>query len=263
MAARYLLRRAFACLRSPMPQSRFGEVMIMSPRVFASAAALLAAFPLRAHAHPGNPLAPHDLWTAWSAEPGVLFTLGLAAWLYARGLRCLWRNSAPGRGIRQWEATAFTCGWFLLALTMISPLHALGEVLFSAHMAQHTVLIAAAAPLLVLGRPVIPSLLALPQGWRRTLGGWTRAGWFRLLWAELTRSLVAMLWHSGSGTCRHYIRSPCGVIGCTCCSTSASWARYCSSGGLCSMAAPAEQGMGWRSFSYSPLWCIAVPWGRS
>ena len=82
----------------------------MSPRVLASAAALLAAVPLRAHAHQGKPLAPHDLWTAWSMEPGVLFTFGLAAWLYARGLQRLWRNSAPGRGIRQWEVTAFTCG---------------------------------------------------------------------------------------------------------------------------------------------------------
>ena len=69
-------------------------------------------------------------------------------------------------------------------------------MLFSAHMAQHTVLIAAAAPLLVLGRPVIPSLWALPQGWRRTLGGWTRAGWFRPLWATLTRPLVAFLLHA-------------------------------------------------------------------
>ena len=94
----------------------------------------------------------------------MLFALGFATWLYARGLQRLRRNSAPGRGIRQWEAIAFTCGWFLLALSLISPLHALGEVLFPAHMAQHTVLIAAAAPLLVLGRPVIPSLWALPQG---------------------------------------------------------------------------------------------------
>ena len=43
-------------------------------------------------------------------------------------------------------------GWLTLALALVSPLHPMGEVLFSAHMTQHELLVVVAAPLLVLGR---------------------------------------------------------------------------------------------------------------
>ena len=36
-------------------------------------------------AHEGEPLEPHDLWTAWSFDPGVVIPLAVAAFLYLRG----------------------------------------------------------------------------------------------------------------------------------------------------------------------------------
>ena len=42
--------------------------------------------PLSLVLHEGGPLAPHDLWAAWSREPAVLAGLGLTAALYAVGM---------------------------------------------------------------------------------------------------------------------------------------------------------------------------------
>ena len=54
-----------------------------------------------------------------------------------------------------WEAAAFAGGWLALAVALVSPLHPWGNVLFSVHMIQHELLMLVAAPLLVLGRPVV------------------------------------------------------------------------------------------------------------
>ncbi len=142
--------------------------------------------------HDGQPLAPHDLWSAWSSEPLVVVPLLLSAWLYARGVQALWRNAGSGHGVGHWEVAAFAAGWVTLALSLISPLHQLGGVLFSAHMAQHELLMVVAAPLLVLGRPIIPFLWALPFSWRRELGTWSTAGAVSRTWSVIT--LPSMAW---------------------------------------------------------------------
>jgi len=71
------------------------------------------------------------------------------AWLFVSGIRQLWRESDTGRGIRRWEAAAFAGGWLALFIALVSPVHAWGRVLFSAHMTQHEILMLVAAPLLV------------------------------------------------------------------------------------------------------------------
>jgi putative membrane protein len=148
-----------------------------------------------AFAHDGQLLGPHDLWSAWSLEPAIIICLALSAWLYLRGVRSLWRSAGPGHGIRRWEAAAFAGGWITLLLALVSPLHRLGGVLFSAHMAQHELLMAAAAPLLVLGRPLVPFVWALPMSWRRTVGDWAAVAPVRGTWQLLTLPLVAWTLH--------------------------------------------------------------------
>jgi putative membrane protein len=138
---------------------------------------------------------PHDFWSAWSLEPAVIICLALSAWLYLRGISSLWRSAGPGHGIRHWEAAAFAGGWITLLLALVSPLHRLGGVLFSAHMAQHELLMAAAAPLLVLGRPMVPFVWALPMSWRRTVGDWAAVAPVRGTWHLLTLPLVAWILH--------------------------------------------------------------------
>jgi cytochrome c oxidase assembly factor CtaG len=138
--------------------------------------------------------ASDGLWAAWDWEPGIVIPLGISAVLYARGLRLLW-DEHVGRGIRVWEATSFGLGWVIAALTLLSPLHALSEQLFSAHMIQHELLMAVAAPLLVLGRPLLPMLWALPSSARRRIGRVTRHGEVRGAWQLISRPIVAFVVH--------------------------------------------------------------------
>src|ERR1051326_5278186 len=144
-------------------------------------------------AHQGEPLEPHDLWRAWSWEPGVVLSLALSAWLYFRGVRRLWRGSS--RVIRRWEAAAFAAGWLALFLALISPLHPLGGALFSAHMVQHEILMLVAAPLLVLGRPLLPCLWALPPHWRRIVGKVGQVTWIENGWRAITNPFTAWTIH--------------------------------------------------------------------
>ena len=154
-------------------------------------------------AHEAGSQASDALWTAWSWEPGVVFGLTLAAWLYVRGVRALWHASTAGRGIGWWEATAFGGGWLVLTVALLSPLHVIGGLLFSAHMLQHELLMLIAAPLLVLGRPLIACLRGLPLPWRRAAGKFGKIAWVRCGWQGATRPLMAWslqavglwLWH--------------------------------------------------------------------
>jgi putative membrane protein len=148
--------------------------------------------------HAGRPLAPHDVWSAWSFDPLVLIALVISAWLYGRGVQRLWRRAGRGRGIRVWQAAAFTGGWFALFVAMVSPLHRMGEVLFSAHMTQHEILMVVAAPLLVLSRPLVPSLFALPMPWRRALGRIARTPAVRSAWLTVRAPACAWLAHAAA-----------------------------------------------------------------
>jgi putative membrane protein len=152
--------------------------------------------------HDGSPLAPHDLWRAWSVEPGVLLCLGLGAILYARGAARLGQRSPrAARGVRI-RAVAFVAGWLLLLVALVSPLHRLGGALVSAHMAQHEILMVVAAPLLVLSRPLIISLWAFSSGGRRRLGTAVAAlaplgRWLgRIEVAWLLHAVAIIAWHA-------------------------------------------------------------------
>ena len=68
-----------------------------------------------------------------------------------------------GRGITRRQAIAYVVGWFTLFVALVSPLHPMGEVLFSAHMTQHELLMLVAAPLIVMGKPLITYSWALPS----------------------------------------------------------------------------------------------------
>jgi hypothetical protein len=136
---------------------------------------------------------------AWSFEPFVVIALALSAWLYRRGARRM-----VNRSLRDAESFAFLAGWLTLVIALVSPLDRLGAALFSAHMTQHEVLMLIAAPLLILGRPLAPFLLALPAHWRRELTapwktGMARRGWRFLVSpfvAWLTHAVVLWVWHA-------------------------------------------------------------------
>ena len=164
---------------------------------FAATAGALAVFlaaPPPALAHAGQPPAPHDIWYSWSLEPWVVAPLVLTTLLYTVGARRLARRTRPGRGLARWRVLSFAAGMLLMVIALVSPLDPLGSALFAAHMAQHEIMIVLAAPLLILGTPMVPMLWALPIGWRRRLGAWSRR-YLRRGWRVATRPAVAFVLH--------------------------------------------------------------------
>lgn len=146
--------------------------------------------------HEGQPHNWDELALAWSFEPLVVVSLALMALLFAVGLWRLWREAPRRRAVKTWEALCFAGGWLALIIALVSPLHAWGSVLFSAHMTQHEVLMLVAAPLLVLGRPLVVFLWAFPVNWSRRIGNLGKIGAVSRAWHWLTIPLVAWLVHA-------------------------------------------------------------------
>jgi len=167
--------------------------------------ALLLALPRIALAHvtdgashdePPRPANWHELWRTWGWEPVSWIVLILTAILYTIGLRRVWRSSRIGGGVKRWEAGCFAAGWIALFIALVSPLHPWGSVLMSAHMSQHEILMLVAAPLLVLGRPVLVWLKAIPAAWAASLGRLAnRNGWLAT-WRAISNPLAAWLIHA-------------------------------------------------------------------
>lgn len=104
----------------------------------------------------------------------MLGGLAVAAAWYAWGVRSLWRAAGRERGIGGAQLWAFGGGLVTLVMALVSPLDALGDALFSAHMTQHLLLILVAAPLIVMGEPLLPMLWAVPAGIRHRIARWWR-----------------------------------------------------------------------------------------
>ncbi len=157
-------------------------------------ALLLLLLPSAALAHAGHEHAAQaeSMWT-WS--PLVLAPLAFSATLYALGTARLWHDAGFGRGVRPWQALCFAGGWLLLFGALVAPLHWLGERLFAAHMIEHEVLMAVAAPLIAVSRPGGAMLWGLPARWRGTVGGATQAGAFVAVWRRLTHPAIATAVH--------------------------------------------------------------------
>jgi putative membrane protein len=144
-----------------------------------------------AMAHPGDGGDAAAAWSQWAWDPLIVLPLAVAGWAYARGLRRLWSGAGVGSGIRLWQAASFAVGWLALALALISPLDAVGEVLFSFHMIQHQILMLISAPLMAVGSPLVAFLWALPPDWRGPAGRIGRRRLLRPAWRLLRHPMVA------------------------------------------------------------------------
>lgn len=144
---------------------RFGTALLL----------LLVGFPHPLAAHGEVPSGPADLWAHWNLDPVIVGGLVIGGWLYARGLRRLWRRSGEGRVVSRVRAGAFAGGMAALVIAVVSPLDPTAEVLFSVHMIQHLLLVLVAAPLLVIGAPDVAVLWGLSERWRGEVGRrWNR-----------------------------------------------------------------------------------------
>lgn len=128
-----------------------------------------------------------------AAEAAVAVSLGAAAVLYAGGTLAAWRRAGPGRGVGYGALACFSLGLAAAAIALLGPVDRWGAALFSAHMAQHTLLMNVAAPLLVLGAPLPAMLRALPARLRAALVAAAHADPWRGAWRWLTGATVATL----------------------------------------------------------------------
>ena len=148
--------------------------------------------------HPGDAHAtPAFNWlTSWSWDPLVTGPLAFSAGLYGFGLARLWGTPAGRRVVRPWQVAAFIVGWSSLVIALVSPLDVLSDILFSAHMTQHELLMVIAAPLMVLGRPLIVMLWAFGAGERQRLTGWTRSPVVARMWRGATGPVTVWVLHA-------------------------------------------------------------------
>ena len=138
----------------------------------------------------------HDGTAHWSFAPWVVVPMVIAVFLYAAGVRRLWRRAGIGRGISRRQAACFAAGTVSLVVALVSPLDALGERLFSAHMLQHEILMLVTAPLMVLARPLAAWTWAFAPSARHRIGQSVKAPAWSAVWSFITDPLTAWALHA-------------------------------------------------------------------
>jgi putative membrane protein len=94
-------------------------------------------------------------------------------------------------------------GLISLVVALDSPIHELGEQLFWVHMTQHEILMLVSAPLLVMGKPLLPFLWALSPARRERVAKLAHSNVFKKSWtlvsappsAWLLSALALWTWH--------------------------------------------------------------------
>ena len=135
-------------------------------------------------------VAPPATGSAW--DLAILVGLAVAGWLYARGSRQLTQRHAR---VRSRERIAFWIGWLAAVAAVMPQVDAAAARLFSVHMAQHEILMLIVAPLMIVGRPILPWLWALPLSVRTGVGGALGTTAVSAAWRTLTTPLVAWTLH--------------------------------------------------------------------
>jgi putative membrane protein len=100
-------------------------------------------------------------------RPPMTLALLVVALVYLWGWYQL-RNAHP-HSVAGWRLAAFISGVFSLWVATASRLAPLDHEMLTAHMVQHLLLMTVAAPLILLGAPVIVLLQSLPQGFRSSV----------------------------------------------------------------------------------------------
>jgi len=126
----------------------------------------------------------------------VAISLGLLLIVYVTGLWRVWRSAGYGHGIRPLEALAFGCGFLAIAIALSGPIDELSDRWLAAHMVQHELLMAVAAPLIAASAPLIALLWAAPSGIRRRALEAIRRPALTSAWAVLTAPMTVFLLHA-------------------------------------------------------------------
>ena len=156
----------------------------------AAAAIVALGWAASAAAHEGPHAPASGTPSAW--DIAALVVLTIAALLYAAGSHRLARRGAR---VRRVERAAFWAGWAATVVALAPPMDAAAASAFSAHMAQHELLMLVGAPLMIAGRPIVPWLWALPDRLRPLAGAGLQSGAAGGVWQRLTLPVVAWALH--------------------------------------------------------------------
>jgi putative membrane protein len=122
-------------------------------------------------------------------------------------MRNLWRRAGTEHGLRKRHYSSFFGALLAFVIAFVSPLDALSEILFSAHMVQHMILLLVAAPLLVMSDFPLAFLWALPRYSAQGLGSrWNRSRILSRIWHAVSSpvfawslfTLALWIWHGSA-----------------------------------------------------------------
>jgi cytochrome c oxidase assembly factor CtaG/ferredoxin len=132
------------------------------------------------------------IFRSWQPDYGAPAALLLAGVLYARGWRRLRRRRPPEFGVAR--LASFLSGIAAISLAVSSPLDAFADLLLTAHMVQHLLLLMVAPPLILYGAPYLPILRGLPERvLKHGLGPFLASPELQWLGRRLTHPLVCWL----------------------------------------------------------------------
>lgn len=160
---------------------------------FAALLLALLAQPAAAHG-----LSDVDSGSLWSFDPWLMAPLYATGIGFYVGTQRLWRHAGGGRGVSFRQVAAFWTGWLVLALAVTSPLHWLGERLFTAHMVEHGLLMLVAAPLMAFARINGPLLWSLPASFRPSVGRILNLPILVWPWTFVSHPISATIFHGAA-----------------------------------------------------------------
>ncbi|MEO6910223.1 MAG: cytochrome c oxidase assembly protein, partial [Edaphobacter sp.] len=129
---------------------------------------------------------------AWEPSYWLSASVLIASVVYCRGWLAI-RKTRPAQ-FPLWRLNAFLLAMAILWLAIGSPLDAFADVMLSAHMIEHLLLMSVVPPLVWLSNPVVPMLRGLPR-WllKRVLGPLIRIRRLRRFTHWLVRPRIAWI----------------------------------------------------------------------
>lgn len=151
-------------------------------------------------------LSPSGLSAAWQWDATVWIGLAILVAWYGWGVYRVWSRAGIDHGVSIRQALAFSGAIGLLVIALVSPLDALADSLFAAHMVQHMLLIFGAAPLFVFSDPGVALTWGLPRTLAQRLARWWNRQPLGLfgLWRGVRRPMVSWALFAGIWTIWHF-----------------------------------------------------------
>ncbi|MGZ6299365.1 MAG: cytochrome c oxidase assembly protein, partial [Candidatus Limnocylindria bacterium] len=110
---------------------------------------------------------PAIVLSTWSPDPLLWIGIVVATVAYLAAVRVVNRHH-PANMVPKWRIAAWLSGVAVVAVALVSAVHAYAGILFAVHMVQHLLLAMVAPPLLALGAPVTLALRVASPTVRRT-----------------------------------------------------------------------------------------------